>query len=65
MITLQQFAKRTFRIEFMVATGRAYTEAKPALEEAGIDCAMITLNGAQVFDKDGHSLFTAGIEKKQ
>ena len=49
----------------MVATGRAYTEAKPALEEAGIDCAMITLNGAQVFDKDGHSLFTAGIEKKQ
>ncbi len=52
-------------IEFMVATGRAYTEAKPALEEAGIDCAMITLNGAQVFDKDGHSLFTAGIEKKK
>ncbi len=51
-------------IEFMVATGRAYTEAKPALEEAGIDCAMITLNGAQVFDKDGHSLFTAGIEKE-
>ena len=48
----------------MVATGRAYTEAKPALEEAGIDCAMITLNGAQVFDKDGHSLFTAGIEKE-
>ena len=34
------------------------------LEEAGIDCAMITLNGAQVFDKDGHSLFTAGIEKE-
>ena len=51
-------------IEFMVATGRAYTEAKPALEEAGIDCTMITLNGAQVFDKDGHSLFTAGIEKE-
>lgn len=52
-------------IEFMVATGRAYTEAKPALEEAGIDCAMITLNGAQVFDKLGNSLFTAGIEKQK
>lgn len=51
-------------IEFMVATGRAYTEAKPALEEAGIDCAMITLNGAQVFDKEGQSLFTAGIDKE-
>lgn len=51
-------------IEFMVATGRAYAEAKPALEEAGIECAMITLNGAKVFDKAGNSLFTAGIEKK-
>ncbi|MFD1900467.1 Cof-type HAD-IIB family hydrolase [Enterococcus termitis] len=51
-------------IEFMVATGRAYTEAKPALDEAGIECAMITLNGAKVFDKAGNSLFTAGIEKK-
>jgi Cof subfamily protein (haloacid dehalogenase superfamily) len=51
-------------IEFMVATGRAYTEAKPALEEAGIDCAMITLNGAEVLDKTGKSLFTAGIEKQ-
>lgn len=50
-------------IEFMVATGRAYTEAKPALDEAGIECAMITLNGAKVFDKAGNSLFTAGIEK--
>ncbi|MGX7244131.1 Cof-type HAD-IIB family hydrolase [Enterococcus quebecensis] len=50
-------------VEFMVATGRAYTEAKPALEEAGIECAMITLNGAKVFDKEGNSLFTAGIEK--
>lgn len=51
-------------IEFMVATGRAYTEAKPALDEAGIECAMITLNGAKVFDKQGNSLFTAGIEKE-
>ena len=52
-------------IEFMVATGRAYTEAKPALEEAGIDCAMIALNGAQVFDKSGKSLFTTGIDKQK
>lgn len=50
-------------VEFMVATGRAYSEAQPALEEAGIDCAMITLNGAQVFDKQGKTIFTAGIEK--
>ncbi|MFS0982706.1 Cof-type HAD-IIB family hydrolase [Enterococcus durans] len=48
-------------IEFMVATGRNFQEARAALDEAGIDCAMITLNGAQVFDKDGHSLFTVPI----
>lgn len=51
-------------IEFMVATGRAYSEAKPPLEEAGIECAMITLNGAQVFDKEGNSIFSAGLTKK-
>lgn len=51
-------------IEFIVATGRAYSEAKPPLEEAGINCAMITLNGAQVFNKQGESILTAGIEKQ-
>lgn len=48
-------------IEFMVATGRNYQEARAALDEVGIDCAMITLNGAQVFDKTGISLFTVPI----
>ncbi|OQO81933.1 Cof-type HAD-IIB family hydrolase [Enterococcus durans] len=52
-------------IEFMVATGRNFQEARAALDEAGIDCAMITLNGAQVFDKDGHSLFTVPIPTLQ
>lgn len=52
-------------IEFMVATGRNYQEAKTALDEAGIECAMITLNGAQVFDKTGASLFTVGIPKEK
>ncbi|MBO0475635.1 HAD family phosphatase [Vagococcus sp. DIV0080] len=51
-------------IEFMVATGRAYAEAKPALEEAGIKCAMITGNGAQGFDSDGNETFVISIEKK-
>ncbi|MGM0125159.1 HAD superfamily hydrolase [Enterococcus sp. AZ194] len=52
-------------IEFMVSTGRNYQEARSALDEAGIDCAMITLNGAQVFDKDGTSLFTVPIARDQ
>lgn len=52
-------------IEFMVATGRNYQEARSALDAANIDCAMITLNGAQVFDKDGQSLFTVPIPTEQ
>ncbi|KAF1302403.1 Cof-type HAD-IIB family hydrolase [Candidatus Enterococcus willemsii] len=50
-------------IEFMVATGRNRAEALPPLTQAGIECAMITLNGAQVFDKAGNSLFSAPIEQ--
>jgi Cof subfamily protein (haloacid dehalogenase superfamily) len=49
-------------IEFMVATGRNRSEALPALEEAGIDCAMITLNGAQVFDQEGNVVCSAPID---
>lgn len=52
-------------IEFMVATGRNAQEARAALDEAGIDCAMITLNGAQVFDRSGKSLFTVPIPSPQ
>ena len=51
-------------IEFMVATGRAYSEAKPALDEAGIKCAMITGNGAQGFDAEGNETFTISIDKE-
>lgn len=52
-------------IEFMVATGRNRQEALPPLEKAGIKCAMITLNGAQVFDKEGNSLFSTPLDKKE
>lgn len=50
-------------IEFMVATGRAYSEAKPALDEAGIKCPMITGNGAQGFDAEGNEIFSISIDK--
>lgn len=51
-------------ITFMVATGRGLTEAKPALDEAGIHCPMVTVNGAQAFDEEGNILFTIGIDHK-
>lgn len=50
-------------IPFVVATGRGYTEAKPLLEEVELNCPIITLNGAQVYDEHGTILKTAGIDK--
>ncbi len=52
-------------VEFVIATGRNVFEALPPLKEAGIECAMITLNGAHVFDKEGNSLFTTPIDKNE
>jgi len=50
--------------EFMVATGRGYSEARPVLEEAGIHCAMITGNGAQIFDEFDNVLHTVSLDKE-
>lgn len=49
-------------IQFVIATGRGYTEAKPALDKANITCPMITVNGAQIYDDSGISIFTASID---
>lgn len=50
-------------IKFMVATGRGYTEAVPALKEVGINCPMITVNGGQTYDENGTLLGNVGIDK--
>lgn len=41
-------------IEFVVATGRAYYEALPALNEENINCDVISFNGGIVYDKKGN-----------
>ena len=50
-------------IKFMVATGRGYTEAVPALDEVGIRCPMITVNGGQTYDEHGTLLESVGIDQ--
>ena len=40
-------------IPFIVCTGRNFEEAKIVLNEAGIRCPIIGLNGAIAFDRDG------------
>ncbi|MCA1055027.1 Cof-type HAD-IIB family hydrolase [Rossellomorea aquimaris] len=49
-------------IEVMVATGRSYEEARYVLQEAGISCDIICVNGAEVRNKAGEIVYQAGIQ---
>lgn len=40
-------------ILFLVCTGRSYLDARRPLDEAGISCDMICMNGAAVYDRFG------------
>lgn len=50
-------------VHFVIATGRNYAEAITPLKEAGIECPIISANGAQAFDEHGNELFTIAIDK--
>ena len=41
-------------IQFVVATGRAYYEALPALNNENIKCDVISFNGGIIYDKNGN-----------
>lgn len=51
-------------IHFIIATGRDYPGGYPMVEEKGITCPFIGLNGAQYFDEDGKNIYNRGLEKK-
>lgn len=48
-------------IYFIVSTGRAFKEVKPLLDQAGVSCPLITMNGALVLDEAGKTLSSASI----
>ncbi|MFS0821179.1 Cof-type HAD-IIB family hydrolase [Bacillus sp. 1P02SD] len=50
-------------VEFVVVTGRSYDAAKMPLEEVGITCPIITLNGASSFDINGNILRDIPMDK--
>ena len=52
-IELIKFAQKN-GIEFVVATGRAYYEALPALNDKNIKCDVISFNGGIIYDKNGN-----------
>ena len=62
-VELIKFAKK-HGIEFVVATGRAYYEALPALEAENISCDVISFNGGIIYDKNGKIINITPMELK-
>jgi HAD superfamily hydrolase (TIGR01484 family) len=52
-------------IEVVISTGRSYDEVNYLLEEAGIECPMILVNGAETRSKDGDISSTNPLTKGQ
>ena len=52
-VELIKFAQKN-GIQFVVATGRAYYEALPALNDENIKCDVISFNGGIIYDKTGN-----------
>jgi Cof subfamily protein (haloacid dehalogenase superfamily) len=52
-------------IEVVVATGRSFEEAKYVLEEAGLKCPMILVNGAEIRRADGTLIGENPIDKME
>lgn len=48
-------------VAFMVTTGRVYQETIPQLQEAGIQCKCLVMNGAQLRDECGKILMSIHI----
>lgn len=52
-------------IEVVVATGRSYEEASFVLKDAGLECPMILVNGAEIRTKEGTLMGDSPIEKSE
>jgi len=52
-------------IEFVIATGRPYNNVTAILEEAGITCPVISLNGAETRDVEGNIIASQPLSKDQ
>ncbi|WP_456272982.1 Cof-type HAD-IIB family hydrolase [Bacillus sp. AK031] len=52
-------------VQVVVATGRSYEEARYVLEEAGISCPIICVNGAEVRNEEGKVVKSAAIHEEK
>ncbi len=51
-------------IEVVIATGRSYDEADFLLEEAGLQCSVICVNGAEIRSKEGEIVSATPLAKQ-
>lgn len=51
-------------VEVVVATGRSYQEARYVLDQAGLNCPVICVNGAEVRSVKGEIVSSTPIDKK-
>lgn len=49
-------------IQFLVATGRSWEEARYVLDKEEIDCAAICMNGAEIRSSKGDILYSIGMD---
>jgi Cof subfamily protein (haloacid dehalogenase superfamily) len=52
-------------IEVVIATGRSYDEAHFILEDAGIHCPLIAVNGAEIRNESGDIVSSTGLSGEQ
>ncbi|MCR6098764.1 HAD family phosphatase [Salipaludibacillus agaradhaerens] len=50
-------------ISVVVVSGRSYSFAKAPLQEAGLNCPIISLNGAETYDEEGTLLTSVPLDK--
>jgi Cof subfamily protein (haloacid dehalogenase superfamily) len=58
-------AAKEHGVEVVIATGRSYEEAKYLLEEAGIECPIICVNGAEIRSAEGEKLASTSLTASQ
>ncbi|WP_252232084.1 Cof-type HAD-IIB family hydrolase [Clostridium sp. ZBS15] len=52
-------------VHFAIATGRAYQDVKPFIEECDLECQCILMNGAEYRDENGKILENIYIDKEK
>ena len=52
-------------IRFAIATGRAYADVRPIIDEYDLNCECVALNGGEYYDNDGNILEGIYIDKEK